>query len=514
MSVESARTLRARARRKNYSSELVAPLPQFTDAARRAKLETAFPRLREIFREHFEAQNIPGLAFGIVVDGELVFVDTMGVRHVEQDAPVTPETVFRIASMSKSFIALAILKLRDAKKLRLDDAASNYLPELKMLAYPTRDSKKITVRDLLTMSPGFPEDNPWGDRQMAVTAREFTAWLRAGIPFSNAPQMAFEYSNYAYALLGRIITRVSKMTFQNYVTRHILKPLQMRATTWDKTRVPAEHLAQGYRYENEAWQPEPILSDGAFAAMAGLFTTVPDFARYMSFLLDAFPPRDDAERGPVARATAREMQQLMRFEELVVRAADEEKIWHAANGYGYGLAVWHDERFGHGVSHGGGLPGYGSYFYLLPDHGVGIVALTNKTYGRVGFIFSKILDALAQTGALVARVSQPAPILREMAKIVQHWLETGDDTQIAARAADNFYLDFDAAFRRSELEKIRVELGAFKQTGELQARNALRGSWQIECARGTLVVFITLAPTMPPQLQVVRLTPIPAQADG
>jgi len=491
---------------RKINPALLAPVPQFTDPLRREKLASAFPSVRELVREFASAQNIPGLAFGIVIDDALVFCEALGVRQVESGAPVTRDTVFRIASMSKSFIAMSILKLRDEKKLRLDDPAAKYIPEWKTLAYPTRDSGVITVRDLLTMSAGLPEDNAWGDRQMAITEREFTKWLRAGMPFSTAPSTTFEYSNYAYAILGRISTRVAGIKFQKFVTQNILQPLNLRATTWDKTRVPAQHLAQGYRFEDEAWKAEPMLADGAFAAMAGLFTSVPDFARYMSFLLAAFPPRDDAERGPVKRATAREMQQMMRFVECSARTIAEDKAWHAAGGYGYGLGVWRDERFGHGVSHGGGLPGFGSYFVLLPDYGVGVVILSNKTYAPVGTVMPQILDALAQTGGLAPRTLQPSPVLAQLRAVVQRWLENGADDEIAAHAADNFYLDADAGRRRAELDALRAEVGGYTRVGEFCASNALRGAWRIECERGGIDVFVTLTPTLPPRLQSVKLT--------
>jgi len=501
--------LLGRAQKSKMDSSFKAPPPQFADPLRREKLATAFPTVRALFAEFMETTRVPGLAFGIVVDGELAYADALGVRAVETQAQVTTQTVFRIASMTKSFVAMALLKLRDEKKLRLDDAAEKYIPELKTLAYPTNDAAPLTLRDLLTMTPGFPEDNPWGDRQMALAEKDFTAWLRAGIPFANAPGLKFEYSNYAYALLGRIVTRIAGMPFQRYITRALLRPLRMRATTWDKTRVPTEHFAYGYRYEDETWRREPILADGAFAGMAGLFTTVPDFARYMAFLLDAFPPRDERARGPLARASAREMQQAQRLEGVRLLALDDATTWRAVFGYGYGLAVIQDERFGYGVAHGGGLPGYGSYFYLLPESGVGILALGNKTYARVGMLFPKILDALQQTGGLAPRIPQPAPILRERAQVVQRWLETGDDAPMAACVADNFYLDSDAAHRRAELETIRQNAGAFLDVGSFQALNALRGSWRITCERGALDVFITLAPTMPPQLQMVQLTYAP-----
>ncbi len=495
------------------------PAGQFNDTARRVKLAAAFSEIRRVFAEYREEQNIPGVAFGIVIDNELAYADVLGLRHVETRAPVTRETRFRIASMSKSFVAMAILKLRDEKKLRLDDRAAKYIPELQVLKYPTLDSPALTLRHLLTMSPGFPEDNPWGDRQMAIGERKFAKWLRAGIPFSNAPNVTFEYSNYAYALLGRVISRVTGSTFQKYITKQILKPLGMHATVWDKARVPPDALAQGYRYEMDLadgefiFKPEPILSDGAFAAMAGLFTTIPDFARYMSFLLDAFPPREDTDKGPVKRATAREMQQLMRFEELVERKTSEGEAWRAVSGYGFGLAVWHDEKFGYGVAHGGGLPGYGSYFYLLPHHGVGVVAFSNKTYSRVGMLFPRVLELLAQTGGLEARAILPAPVLADLRAVVQKWLDGGDAAGLTAHAADNFFLDRDLPHRLAEVNRLRGELGAFRHVGAFEPLNALRGKWTIECERGTLDVLLTLAPTMPPKIQMVTLTPHPKDAN-
>lgn len=485
--------------------------PQFTDPLRRAKLESAFSELGRQFREYQEQNQIPGLAWGIVVDKDLAFSQAFGVREVETNAPAAPDTVFRIASMSKSFVAMAILRLRDDKKLRLDDPVAKYIPELKRLVYPTTDSPELTIRHFLTMSPGFPEDNPWGDRQMGVSDHQLTRWLKGGIPFANAPGVTFEYSNYAYALLGRIVTRVSGMSFQRYITKNIFKPLGMNATTWDLKKVPPAQLAFAYRYQDGAFVHEPIVRDGAFAAMAGIFTTIPDFAKYMAFLLDAFPPRDDVDKGPVNRSSVREMQQAMRFEELVVRSAASDASWHAAVGYGFGLAIWHDEHLGYGVAHGGGLPGYGSYFYLLPHHGVGLVAFTNKTYSRIGMMFPRALDALMATGGLQVRSVQPASALLGLREIVQNWFENGEEAALIACAADNFFLDRDMDHRRADLQNIRRDLGAFVSVGAFQVTNPLRGKWVIELERGTVEVSITLAPTMPPSLQMLALVPKPDQ---
>ena len=144
-----------------------APHAQFSDPDRRAKLGTAFADIDRLFAEFAKTAHVPGAAWGIVIDGELAHSGAAGVRDVATKAPVDADTVFRIASMTKSFTAMAILKLRDEGKLSLDDPAERYVPELKGLRYPTTDSPRITIRHLLSHSEGFPEDNPWGDQQLS-----------------------------------------------------------------------------------------------------------------------------------------------------------------------------------------------------------------------------------------------------------------------------------------------------------------------------------------------------------
>jgi Beta-lactamase len=163
------------------------PPPQFADPDRARKLAEAFPEVERLFTAWVQQRHMPGAVLGILIDGELAWVKTAGVRELESRAPVTPDTVFRIASMTKSFTALSILKLRDEGKLSLDDPVARYVPAAADLPYPTKDSPALTIRHLLTHSEGFPEDNPWGDQQLARSEETMHAWIRAGIPFSNAP---------------------------------------------------------------------------------------------------------------------------------------------------------------------------------------------------------------------------------------------------------------------------------------------------------------------------------------
>ena len=274
------------------------PTPTGAPSSRRR-----FPDIDRLFADYAASVHAPGAAWGIVIDGELAHQGATGVRDVATKAPVDADTVFRIASMTKSFTAMSILKLRDAGKLSLDDPAERYVPELKGLRYPTTDSPRITIRHLLTHSEGFPEDNPWGDQQLSETEAELSRMLRGGIPFSNAPGIAYEYSNYGFAILGRIVSHVSGMPYDEYVDENILKPLGMTSTTLHPSKVPPNRLAIGYRWEDDQWKDEPALPHGSFGSMGGMLTSDPRPEPLRRAFLDAWPPRDGPETGPIRRAS-------------------------------------------------------------------------------------------------------------------------------------------------------------------------------------------------------------------
>src|SRR3954470_7409471 len=156
------------------------PPARFTDPQRPQKLEAAMPQVDELFRRYATGHKIPGMVWGVVIDGRLA--------HVASSNPaVDAGTVFRIASMTKSFTALAILKLRDEGKLSLEDPVSKWIPEFARMELPTRDTAPLRIRQILSHSAGFPEDNPWGDQQLGASDADLTQWLRRGIPFSTPP---------------------------------------------------------------------------------------------------------------------------------------------------------------------------------------------------------------------------------------------------------------------------------------------------------------------------------------
>ena len=485
------------------------PQPRFTDPQRKQKLATAFPEIEKLFNAYVQRANMPGAAMGIIIDGELVWVKATGVRETTDKAPVTPDTVFRIASMTKSFTAMAILKLRDESKLSLDDPVSRYIPALENLPYPTKDSPAITIRHLLTHSEGFPEDNPWGDRQLAQTDETVRAWMRAGIPFSTPPGTTFEYSNYGFGILGQIVTKASGKDYAAYVRDNILRPLGMNSSTFEMSAVPREHIALGYRFEDGGWKPEPILAHGAFGAMGGLWTSTRDLARYVAFLMSAYPPRDDADNGPIKRSSAREMQQVGRFQPgSAFRGTVDGPLAFNAGGYGYGLGVSQDCRFDHTVGHGGGLPGYGSLMRWLPEYGVGLIAMSNRTYGGFGGVFNDALNELYKTGALKPRVVQPSPALLSAQTDVSQLIIKWDDALANRIAADNLFLDVAAEVRKARWQSLTKEHGVCRPANSIEPENALRGTWKMMCERGWLEIGITLAPTMPPKVQFINIAPV------
>ena len=251
------------------------------------------------------------MVWGIVIDGRLVQVGSSGVQDLSSHSPVTVASVFRIASMTKSFTVLAVLKLRDEGKLSLEDPVSKWLPEFAQMELPTRDTAPLRIRQLLSHSAGFPEDNPCGDQQLAATDADLSKWLRRGIPFSTPPGTRYEYSNYAFGLLGRIVTKASGIPYEKYIRSEILAKLHMDSSKLEFSQVPPGNRAVGYRLQPDGtYLAEPPVPQGAFGSAGGLLTTANDLGRYIAFHLLAWPPRDEVDAGPVRRSSVREMSQL------------------------------------------------------------------------------------------------------------------------------------------------------------------------------------------------------------
>lgn len=480
--------------------------PVFTDSDREQKIAAAFPVIEKMYREYAEQQHFPGLVFGVMVDGKLVHSGQYGYTDVAQKTPVTTQSVFRIASMTKSFTALAILQFRDAGKLRLDDPVQQYVPALKDMPYLTQDAPPITIRHLLTHAAGFPEDNPWGDRQLSDSPTEFTQLLEAGISFSNVPGVAYEYSNLGFTLLGTIITNVSGQPYQQYINDQILKPLEMNDTYWEYTEVPANQLAHGYRRAGEQWQEEPLLHDGAFGAMGGLLTSLEDFSRYMALHLSAWPPRDAAASAVLPRSSLREMHQPQRLTYFNPEHQDANgNPCPTVAGYYAGLGWVQDCRGRVRVTHTGGLPGFGSNWLILPEYGIGLVCLANLTYAPVSAINGQVMDTLFTLADPQPRQLPVSPILAQRKQELVQLLPDWENAASSGLFAENFFLDNELDALREETQRAFKQAGAIVEIHALEPENQLRGSFVVEGTIGKVRLYFTLTPQATPLIQEFRV---------
>jgi len=483
--------------------------PAFTDANRLQKITATFPVIDQLYKDYAEKNHFPGLVYGIVVDGKLVHTGNTGHTDLENKIIANAQSDFRIASMSKSFTAMAILRLRDEGKLKLDDLIKLYIPAAKNTKYLTKDATEVTIRHLLTHSAGFPEDNPWGDRQLDATDEELLALYEKGISFSNNPGSGYEYSNVGFATLGYIIKKVSGQTYQKYITENILKPLGMSHTYWEYNDVPKDKLAHGYRYEDSKWVEQPLLHDGSYGAMGGLITTIDDFSKYMVLHLSAWPARDDQETGPLKRNSIREMQYPWDLSALNASAKTTNgRPCPTVNAYGYGLRWTKDCGNRVYVGHTGGLPGFGSQWTVMPEYGVGIVAFANLTYARAGLINTQVLDTLLALSGISPRQIPPSVILNqrknELIKLLPDWSKAKE----SGLFADNFFLDYSLEQLQKQAKDIFAKTGSITSTGELIAENQLRGYFILKGEKSGIKISFTLTPQNPPLIQEFHIEPI------
>lgn len=446
-----------------------------------------------------EEQQIPGLVAGIVQDGRLVHVKPLGLADIEGARKVGPDTAFRIASMTKNMTALAVLALRDRGRLALDVPLSEYLPQFASVPAATSDSPPVSLRHLLTHTAGFVTDDPWGDRVLGMTPAELDALIATGRLFARPPGLAFEYSNLGYALLGRVLTNVSGEPYQAFIRRTILGPLGMTRTTFDALDAARGDYAFGYRLDEGQWSRERIEPDGEVGAMGGLATTVPDYARYVAFLLGAWPARDDPDGGPVRRSSVREM-----------------GLWHAPpfpnepvdgrvtppSAYGYGLMSTADIDLGRRLHHSGGLPGYGSHVLLMPERGWGVMAFGNRTYAQMSRITLRVAELLHEAAPKPEPPKPSAMLARAIDAIVVAY--AAGRIEVAEKMfAVNFLLDMPARLRDVELASLKQRLGEGRLE-KIKPAHALAARFTLACERGRLQATIILAPG--PEAGIQKLT--------
>ena len=478
------------------------------------------------FDQLFAGGTVPALVYGVIKDGELIHSRGLGSIDLGgTDSPPNVDTVFRIASMTKSFTAATLLSLRDEGRLGLDDQLAHYVPELRPGG---AKNHQITLRHLLTMTAGFPTDDPWGDRQQDLHPDDFASLLATPLEPMWRPGDRFEYSNLGYALLGRVIESVTGMRYRDVVKSKVLSPLSLTSTGFDTAEVERSRLATGYVRREDDWVVEPVAGYGAFAPMGGLLSTVSDLTRWVSTMVDAqrvdaqrldaddSPVSDSSNDQPPKAASLREMQTGHRFIEAECRPTlDSAMVPPTVRHYGFGLfEEWSPS--GRTISHSGGYPGFGSHMRWHLRSGLGIVALGNRSYAPMGKVAAAALEAA------IPSVGESEPInaaqrarLQEAQRVVERLTNDWDESLVAEWFTENVEQDEPWAVRRRHLERLQARHGQLAPDPRSEPVDVgpAQAVWWLRGERGGRVkVDILLSPHPIPRIQAVTWLSVPEPA--
>lgn len=446
--------------------------------------------------ENLKAEKkIPGIAFGLMHDGKLIYSSGLGESVIGSGSQPTSDTVFRIASMTKSFTAKAILLLRDRGLLQLDTSITTYLPWTATIGLPV-DSAPITIRNLLTMGAGLPYDDPWGDRQESLPVSDFDEIVKKGLAFNRKVNTGFEYSNLGYALLGRIISMVAGEDFEQFMKREIIDPLEMKASTYITEAVQDEFRAMGYAKFASGLSPEAPTKNGAFTPMGGLHSSVNDLAKWVS----TFQLNNKTEE-----------QTPYRYSHSVVAKAlngHPERI--IVSSYGFGLFIDDDTELGRFVYHSGGYPGFGSHMRWHPESGWAIIALGNLTYAPMSIASTNIMNYCAEIHMKTSKPKIDIGAYTQAAMISVNTLINDWDDSVADKwFAVNMDLDQPREERIAALRILTSGNSNWKPVEDsLTTPTISFAKWKMENDGGIIEVEMLMSPEKFPKIQ--RLIFLPA----
>jgi CubicO group peptidase (beta-lactamase class C family) len=458
-----------------------------------AASDIADTRMARAAQEH----GIPALAYGLLLAGEVVHACSVG--DVPPDRASTAP--FRIASMTKSFTAAAILSLRDDGVLSLEAPLVDVLPWAAGIGLPD-SSPPLRIAHLLTMTAGFPTDDPWGDRQESLPIADFDALVAGGLTFCRPPGLDFEYANISYALLGRVVAEVTGQDYRDVVRERLLEPLGMGASTFDVAaaagRIPGMHpTASGLVEQAEG-------PSGAFSPMGGLWSTIDDLSRWIAFLEEAWS--DAPDTGPLSRWSRREMQRAH-----VTVGPDPEG---AFGSYGMGLHVTEHPQLGRFIHHSGGYPGYGSHMRWHPDTRWAIVALANRTYAPMRLACAEALTEIVADEAVESArqrsVDRLWPQTEEAMTLAESLLAQWDDGALDAMAAMNLDLDVAREERRALWEGLGAR-GVLRDGASVTSRSPSHARWTVMTDAGPRELEVQMTAEREPRIQtlLVREGPEP-----
>jgi CubicO group peptidase (beta-lactamase class C family) len=343
--------------------------------------------------EQIAYRGLPGVAVGVIHDQDLVWARGYGYADVERKTPVTPATLFRMASNTKMLTSVAIMQLRDAGKLRLDDPVSKFLPWFKIKPAAAGDPP-ITIENLLTHGSGLPREAAapyWNTFEFP--SKEEVRKTIATQTAAYSPEVRFKYSNLALSLAGYIVEEVSGEPYAEYIERHVLRPLGMMSSSID--RKPLDRLATGYgrRMPDGSRKQMPWTDCKGIGPAGGLTSSVEDMARFVSLQFRTGPA---GGAQILTGSTLREMHHV-RF---------LENNWTRGNGLG--IAVWRykDRTY---IGHGGSLAGYKTQTMIQLDDKIGVVVLTNGDDAGPQAIANRAMEMIGQPLTKTTEAAKPKP---------------------------------------------------------------------------------------------------------
>jgi CubicO group peptidase (beta-lactamase class C family) len=352
-------------------------------------IKDAIGYLRSWIEFQMQSSQQPGCIVAVAHRGKVVAEFALGQANLKTGEKLTPRHRFRIASHSKSFTAVAIMKLREQRKVRLDDPIGHYVNGLHPQVAQT------TIAQLLSHSAGLTRDGAdagqFGDRRPYLSAKELMAELR--LPPAIAPNTRLKYSNHGFGLLGLAIEAITREPYREWIKREIVTAAGLRETEPDMPLTKGAAFARGHTLRLPVGRRLVVPGDNPTNAMAsatGFVSTAADVARFFAQLAP------NARRSPLAAGSRREMTR---------------KHWrnpHATmEGY-YGLGIMSGTLAGWDwFGHTGAFQGYISRTCVIPACELSLTCLTNAADGLAGFWLDgamHILRAFATHGAPKRRV--------------------------------------------------------------------------------------------------------------
>ena len=345
--------------------------------------EGLWPRVETLLSSH----ELAGLAVAVVRDEEVVSRG-FGVRDVGNGTPVTPETMFHLASVSKPFVATAVVSLataRDAGEpvLDLDAPIIDWVPEFTLA---DGGEGEVTARRLLTHSSGLPDvaDYGWHDPQLGDDALSEFARSLSGWRLQAEPGSTFSYSNAGFELLGLLLSRVTGTTFESAVRQQVLAPLGMQNSTFLRAEVPGQLAASPHVGMPLAVPEDAYPYTRRHAPSSTLHSNLVEMCRWM---VAHFEPAEIAAGGADAQWVRLDAGLLDLMRQPVVPIG--EPPWEEAAALGWAVGSYRGHRT---LSHSGADPGFGSKVVLVPELRTGVVVLANSNTAPTGTVARAALD--------------------------------------------------------------------------------------------------------------------------